>query len=267
MHHGLQHRLTEAIRNHRAFRHDVLLKGVRKDVRNSGRGLVRGDRERVFGVEDRGHRVAAADRELLLRFLIRDHTAAVVLRPRRRKRNHVKDREVTADTVVMDHEIPGVAVVQRAAGDRFRAVEGGTAADRNDELNPFLLADLNTRANRLDLRVRGNAGKLKDVAAGIRQNLLHGVVEPDTLDESAAVGEEHLLPVALDEVTEFRNTALPENEMSRKIQIVRLNHDYSSQMPAVFRQTTNGREPAVKQKMIGFHPLSEPSVTVERLKK
>ena len=232
---------------------------MRKDVRNSGRGLVCGDRERVLGVEDRGHRVAAADREFLLRFFVCDHTAAVVLRTGCRKRNHVKDREVTADTVVMDHEIPGVAVVERAAGDRFRAVEGGTAADRNDELNAFLLADLNTRAHRLDLRVRGNAGELKDFAARVREDLLHGVVETDTLDGAAPVGQQHLLPVPFNEVTEFRNTALPENEMGRKIQIVRLNHDYSSQKPAASRQTTNGKEPAVKQKLLGSVPSLNPA--------
>ena len=63
--HRAEHRFAEAVREHIAVPHDVLLERVRHDVRDPGRRLVRGHRLRVLGVEDRGHGEVPPDRELL----------------------------------------------------------------------------------------------------------------------------------------------------------------------------------------------------------
>ena len=124
----------------------------------------------------------------------------------------------------MNHEIPGVAIVPRAAGDCFGAVEDRAASDRDDKVDPVFLYDPDTLAHRLNLRVWGDPGEFKDSVAFLMQDLPHGVIEPDPFHGAAAVGEQYLAPVPLDETREFRHTALPENKMRGKIKIIRLNH-------------------------------------------
>ena len=197
---------------------------MRHDIRDARRGLVRGDGERVLRIHDRRDREAAVHGELLFRFLIRDHAAEVVLGARRRERDDIKHRKGLSDTLRVLHEIPGVAVIIRAERDRLRAVEHRAAADREDEFDAFFLTERHAFPHRLNLGVRGDTAEFHDVAARVREDLLRFVVKPDPLDGPAAVGEQHLLPVTLDQVPEFRDPALAENEVSRKVKVIRLNH-------------------------------------------
>ena len=224
-HEALKRCLHHAVVKDRGLLAEILLHDVVDGVSAAGSRLLLRHREGVGRIEDgclrEKMRIHVAD--LVVGLGSRDHAPTIVLTACRRKGQDIHHRQRVLRKHLTTDQIPRLAVILRARGDRLRTIEDAAAAHREDHVDLLLLTDLHTiQHTRIILRIRLNARKLIDLE--IREQLLHLIIEPHPLDASATIGEQHPLTKRLHHRRKLRNHTLTENQPRRRY-IIKILHN------------------------------------------
>ncbi len=146
---------------------------------------------RVQDAELRTERVASGS-SLEHSLLLRDHAVAAALTAGRRDRQHGTDRKRLLHERFAAIEIPEIAVVQNARGDRLGGVDRASAAHGEQEVHALLPAQINALVHKSAARIRLHAAELRVRDALLLQRRLHTVEQTRADHAAAAVVDQNL---------------------------------------------------------------------------
>ena len=127
------------------------------------------------------------------------------------------DGQHLADGHLLADDVPRLAVVVHGRGDGLCAVNGGSAADGQQDVALFLAADAVALQDGLIARVRGDAAHLGIGDAGFLQAADDGVIRAVALDGTAAVDDQRLGAPLMDGIHQILEAGRAKIHTSRNI--------------------------------------------------
>ena len=192
-------------------RSHILLQHMHESIRKSAGYLTLRQRIERLGIEDREDRIIAVESIFFLGLVARNDRPGVHLGTRGRHGEDRSQRHGLAG-LPLEHDVPCIAVVEKARSDEFRTVDDRPAADSQQEVHLPLFAQRNGFAQGLDRRIRLDAPELDQVAAFECGDDL--IVDAVTLDASAAEGQHDAFSGG-NELRQTGDLALAENQFGR----------------------------------------------------
>ena len=163
--HRMQDAFGPAVHQPRLMgRSHILLQHMHESIRKSAGYLTLRQRIERLGIEDREDRIIAVESIFFLGLVARNDRPGVHLGTRGRHGEDRSQRHGLAG-LPLEHDVPCIAVVEKARSDEFRTVDDRPAADSLQEVHLPLFAQRNGFAQGLDRRIRLDAPELDQVAA------------------------------------------------------------------------------------------------------
>ena len=184
---------------------------MHESIRKSAGYLTLRQRIERLGIEDREDRIIAVESIFFLGLVARNDRPGVHLGTRGRHGEDRSQRHGLAG-LPLEHDVPCIAVVEKARSDEFRTVDDRPAADSQQEVHLPLFAQRNGFAQGLDRRIRLDAPELDQIAAFECGDDL--IVDAVTLDASAAEGQHDAFSGG-NELRQTGDLALAENQFGR----------------------------------------------------
>ena len=210
--HRMQDAFGPAVHQPRLMgRSHILLQHMHESIRKSAGYLTLRQRIERLGIEDREDRIIAVESIFFLGLVARNDRSGVHLGTRGRHGEDRSQRHGLAG-LPLEHDVPCIAVVEKARSDEFRTVDDRPAADSQQEVHLPLFAQRNGFAQGLDRRIRLDAPELDQVAAFECGDDL--IVDAVTLDASAAEGQHDAFSGG-NELRQTGDLALAENQFGR----------------------------------------------------
>ncbi len=201
-----------------------MLADVHKRVHDAVADLFLWQCKRRHGIQDREHgkHVLRQEKQLLLRFLPRDHGTAIALRSGGRQGEHGSQGQsafhVGADRA---ENLPGVGTFEHGrGGNELGRVEDRTTPHGQDEPDLFAPHDFDRAQTGFILRIGFDSRKFDQ--AMIRQRLADLIVDAIAFDRSAAVCQQHWHALG-NARRDLGNHALPE-ENFRGVLVGEIEH-------------------------------------------
>ena len=200
---------------------EIALKDMAHHVGHAVGDLVFGQGEEQLRVHDGDQRpqVWAAVAILALAFLVGDDGVSAGLAACRGNREDDSHRQRLPDGQPLLINLPDIPLVVHAHGDGLGGVDGAAAAHRQDQVNLFLPAQRDALVHQGQPGVGLDAAQFHKIDARLFQRRSHLVIQPAPLDAAAAVVQQHLLRVRLEELPDLPLGAPPEHHARRGVKL------------------------------------------------